>query len=95
MAKITMREAISQALMEEMDRDPAVFLLGDVGRAVRGARNVVRPAHPGPHAEKIPLRREDLDALVGAIGDVKPAVRVDRDAVRQVKLALALAWRAP
>jgi pyruvate dehydrogenase E1 component beta subunit len=32
MAKITMREAISQALWEEMERDPDVFILGeDVG----------------------------------------------------------------
>ena len=29
MAKITMREAISQALMEEMDRDPSVFIMGE------------------------------------------------------------------
>ncbi len=29
MPRITMREAISQALMEEMDRDPAVFILGE------------------------------------------------------------------
>ena len=29
MAKITMREAIPQALMEEMDRDPAVFIMGE------------------------------------------------------------------
>ena len=29
MAKITMREAISQAIMEEMDRDPAVFIIGE------------------------------------------------------------------
>src|SRR5512140_3518776 len=29
MAKITMREAISQALMEEMDRDPSVFIKGE------------------------------------------------------------------
>ncbi len=29
MSRITMREAISQALMEEMDRDPAVFILGE------------------------------------------------------------------
>jgi pyruvate dehydrogenase E1 component beta subunit len=29
MAKITIREAISQALMEEMDRDPAVFIMGE------------------------------------------------------------------
>src|SRR5512147_1250726 len=29
MTRITMREAISQALMEEMDRDPAVFIMGE------------------------------------------------------------------
>ena len=29
MARITMREAISQALMEEMDLDPKVFILGE------------------------------------------------------------------
>jgi pyruvate dehydrogenase E1 component beta subunit len=29
MAKITMREAISSALMEEMDRDPSVFIMGE------------------------------------------------------------------
>lgn len=29
MAKITMREAVSQALWEEMERDPSVFILGE------------------------------------------------------------------
>lgn len=29
MARITMREAISQALWEEMERDPAIFILGE------------------------------------------------------------------
>ena len=29
MTRITMREAISQALAEEMDRDPAVFIMGE------------------------------------------------------------------
>lgn len=29
MARITMREAISQALWEEMERDPAVFIMGE------------------------------------------------------------------
>jgi pyruvate dehydrogenase E1 component beta subunit len=29
MAKITMREAISQALWEEMERDPSVFIMGE------------------------------------------------------------------
>ncbi len=28
MARITMREAISQALWEEMERDPKVFIMG-------------------------------------------------------------------
>ena len=31
MAKITMRQAISQALWEEMERDPKVFILGEEG----------------------------------------------------------------
>jgi len=29
MSRITMREAISQALWEEMERDPAVFIMGE------------------------------------------------------------------
>lgn len=29
MAHITMREAISQALWEEMERDPSVFIMGE------------------------------------------------------------------
>lgn len=29
MSRITMREAISQALWEEMERDPKVFILGE------------------------------------------------------------------
>src|SRR5574342_328840 len=29
MARITMREAISQALWEEMERDPRVFIMGE------------------------------------------------------------------
>src|SRR6266851_7374836 len=73
----------------------AVFLLGNVEIAVLAARDVVRPAHAGPHAEEVALRREYLDALVRSIGHVKLAVRVDRDAVRQVELALGLARRAP
>jgi len=44
---------------------------------------------------KFALRREDLDALVGPVGDVELAVGVEGDAVRQVELALALARRAP
>src|SRR5215831_20828141 len=56
----------------------AVFLLGNVVVAVLAARNVVRSAHPGPHADEIAVRRENLHALVAAIGDVEPTLRVDR-----------------
>src|SRR5712671_1757993 len=73
----------------------AVFLLGNIEIAVLAARDVVRPAHAGPHAEEVAVRREYLDALVRSIGHVELAVRVERDAVRQVELALAMARRAP
>src|SRR5437588_9025777 len=42
----------------------AVFLLGDVEIAVLAARDVVWPAHAGPLAEEVAVRREYLDALV-------------------------------
>ncbi len=58
-------------------------------------RDVVGAAHAGPLAEEVAVGREDLDALVRPVGDVELAVRVERDAVRQVELALALARRAP
>src|SRR6516162_7571843 len=72
-----------------------VFLLGDVVVAVLAAGDVVGAAHAGPLAEKVALRREDLDALVRPVGDVELAVIIEGDAVRQVELALAVARRAP
>ena len=44
MAKITMRQAISQALWEEMEKDPKVFIMGeDVGLNWGGANmSVIR-----------------------------------------------------
>ena len=46
MARITMREAISQALWEEMERDPSVFILGEevgrVGRNLCGDQRFLR-----------------------------------------------------
>src|SRR5947207_7249236 len=72
-----------------------LFLLGDVEIAVLAAGDVVGAAHAGPLPEEFALGREDLDALIGAVGDVELAVIIERDAVRQVELALALARRAP
>src|SRR5262245_55938877 len=72
-----------------------IFLLGNVEVAILAAGDVVGAAHAGPLAEELALRREDLDALVRAIGDVELAVLVDGDAVRQMKLTRAMARRAP
>jgi hypothetical protein len=52
---------------------------------VRAARDVVGPAHPGPHAEEVAVVREYQDALVRSIGHVKPTVGVERDVVREQK----------
>src|ERR1017187_5267463 len=73
----------------------AVFLLGNGERAVLAARDVVRPAHAGPHAEEVAVGGKNLDALVRPVGDVELAVRIDRDAVRQVEFSWCLARRAP
>src|SRR6266849_6230564 len=64
-----------------------VFLLGNVKIAVLAAADVVGAAHAGPLAEEIAVGREDLDALVGPVGDVELASIVERNAVRQVELA--------
>jgi hypothetical protein len=60
----------------------AAFLLGNVEIAVLTVRDFVLRAHAGPHAEKVGIGREYLDALVRAIGDIELA-RVDREAVWQ------------
>src|SRR6266566_5057245 len=54
----------------------AVFLLGNVERAVLAAGDVVRSAHAGPLADEGALGREDLDARVRPVGDVELAVVV-------------------
>ena len=48
-----------------------------------------------PLVEKLAVRVEDLDAIVLAIPDVDPSLCVDRNSVRQVELARAVAFLAP
>src|SRR5579862_599330 len=79
----------------DLRRLAVVFLLGDVEIAVLAAADVVGAAHAGPLALEVALRREDLDALVGPVGDVEEAGIVEGDAVRQVELARPVARRAP
>lgn len=66
MARITMREAISQALWEEMERDPSVFILGEEVGVWGGTYAVTRGFydHFGPERVKdTPIAEA---AIVGA-----------------------------
>ena len=53
------------------------------------------PLDVGPFAEVVALGRDELDAVVLAIGDQHPAVSEHGHPVRQVELAAGHAWRAP
>ena len=69
MAKITMREAISQALMEEMDRDPSVFIMGEEVGVWGGSYAVTKGFYDkyGPERVKdTPIAENAI--LGGAIG---------------------------
>ena len=69
MAKITMREAISQALMEEMDRDQSVFIMGEEVGVWGGSYAVTKGFYDkyGPERVKdTPIAENAI--LGGAIG---------------------------
>ena len=69
MARITMREAISQALMEEMDRDPSVFIMGEEVGVWGGTYAVTRGFYDkyGPERVKDTPIAESV-IVAGAIG---------------------------
>ena len=69
MAHITMREAISQALWEEMERDPSVFILGEEVGVWGGAYAVTKGFHDHFGAERVvdtPIAEAGI--IGGAIG---------------------------
>lgn len=70
MARITMREAISQALWEEMERDPSVFILGEEVGVWGGTYAVTKGFydHFGPERVKDTPIAENaiLGAAIGA-----------------------------
>ena len=65
MAHITMREAISQALWEEMERDPTVFILGEEVGVWGGSYAVTRGFYDHFGAERV---RDTPIAEAGIIG---------------------------
>lgn len=66
MARITMREAISQALMEEMDRDPAVFIMGEEVGVWGGTYAVTKGFYDKYGAERVKDTPIAENAILGA-----------------------------
>jgi len=66
MARITMREAISQALWEELERDPAVFILGEEVGVWGGTYAVTKGFYDHFGAERIKDTPIAEAAIIGA-----------------------------
>lgn len=66
MAKITMREAISQALWEEMERDPDVFILGEEVGVWGGTYAVTKGFYDHFGAERVRDTPIAEAAIIGA-----------------------------
>jgi pyruvate dehydrogenase E1 component beta subunit len=66
MARITMREAISQALWEEMERDPKVFIMGEEVGVWGGSYAVTRGFYDHFGAERVRDTPISEAAIVGA-----------------------------
>src|SRR5262249_26495165 len=69
--------------------------VGAVERARRVDENAARPAELLPFREESALLIEFLDAIVAAIGDEQPSLRVHREAVWRVELSGARSLLAP
>jgi pyruvate dehydrogenase E1 component beta subunit len=66
MARITMREAISQALWEEMERDPKVFILGEEVGVWGGTYAVTKGFYDHFGAERVRDTPISEAAIIGA-----------------------------
>ncbi len=76
MAKITMREAISQALWEEMERDPKIFIMGEEVGVWGGSYAVTRGFYDHFGANRVKDTPISESAIVGsAIGAALTGLR--------------------
>ena len=66
MARITMREAISQALWEEMERDPSIFILGEEVGVWGGTYAVTKGFYDHFGAERVKDTPIAENAIIGA-----------------------------
>ena len=77
-------------------RPPYGAEFADMTRLLRTARvdtHAARHRHPGPHVFELAVGRENLHAIVVAVGDV--AVAVGGDFVRKIELARVIARLPP
>ncbi len=81
MARITMREAISQALWEEMERDPAVFILGEEVGVWGGSYAVTKGFYDHFGGERV---RDTPIAEAGIIGAAIGAALVGQRPVAEL-----------
>src|SRR5512136_1676345 len=81
MAHITMREAISQALWEEMERDPAVFILGEEVGVWGGSYAVTRGFYDHFGGERV---RDTPIAEAGIVGAAIGAALVGQRPVAEL-----------
>jgi pyruvate dehydrogenase E1 component beta subunit len=81
MAHITMREAISQALWEEMERDPAVFILGEEVGVWGGSYAVTKGFYDHFGAKRV---RDTPIAEAGIIGAAIGAALVGQRPVAEL-----------
>src|SRR5574340_89695 len=81
MAHITMREAISQALWEEMERDPAVFIMGEEVGVWGGSYAVTKGFYDHFGAERV---RDTPIAEAGIIGGAIGAALVGQRPVAEL-----------
>ncbi len=76
MARITMREAISQAMWEEMERDPNVFILGEEVGVWGGSYAVTKGFYDHFGAERVRDTPIAESAIIGAaIGSAMTGLR--------------------
>src|SRR5512143_1809844 len=81
MAHITMREAISQALWEEMERDPDVFIMGEEVGVWGGSYAVTRGFYDHFGAERV---RDTPTSEAGIIGAASGAALVGQRPVAEL-----------
>src|SRR4029077_1248509 len=71
------------------------LVVGDVDPVVPVDVNPARPAKLPPLLEEISVLVEDLDAAVAAVADEQAPLRVHRERVRRVELAVRTSLLAP